>query len=830
MNQSIITLFALFSFFTAAVEPAARAQTAPERELAGEMVSIPAGTFRMGHLGDLGRVGVDYEKPARTVTVPAFKLGKHEVTFAQWDACVADGGCNGYTPGDMGWGRGNRPVIYVSRFDAQSFIEWLNSKTGGNYRLPTEAEWEYAARAGTTTVYSWDDGLRRYYYPSLYVLGIVGYSGNNRANCYHLCGDSYEYTAPAGSFPANPWGLHDMHGNVEEWVQDCWNDSYEGAPTDGSAWMSGDCSWRVARGGFWGLHAAHLRSAQRSYYGRSGRYNFVGFRLAQDEPLSTVEANASMHKPHSKSRLEMEKKEARSEEIRARISEPVRADEMVSIPAGSFRMGDVHWEGRVGDEHPVHTVKVPAFKLSKHEVTFAQWDACVADGGCNGYTPGDYDWGRGNRPVIYVSWDDIQSFIRWLNARTDGNYRLPTEAEWEYAARAGTTKEYSWGDDIRSNRANCENDYCGDSYKYTAPAGSFPANPWGLHDMHGNVEEWVQDCWNDSYEGAPTDGSAWMSGDCSWRVARGGFWGLHAAHLRSAQRSYYGRSGRYNFVGFRLAQDEPLSTVEANASMHKPHSKSRLEMEKKEARSEEIRARISEPVRADEMVSIPGGTFHMGDLSGIGTGDDDELPVRTVTVPAFRLGKHEVTFAQWDACVADGGCNGYIPGDMGWGRGNQPVINISWYDIQSFIDWLNGKTGGNYRLPTEAEWEYAGRASTTTEYSWGDDISSNRANCDGCGSQWDDEGTAPVGSFPANPWGVHDMHGNVWEWVQDCWNDNYKGAPKDGRAWTDGDCSLRVVRGGSWYFGAWYLRSANRFRLDRTARDSGFGFRLAQDE
>ena len=830
MNQSIITLFALFSFFTAAVEPAARAQTAPERELAGEMVSIPAGTFRMGHLGDLGRVGVDYEKPARTVTVPAFKLGKHEVTFAQWDACVADGGCNGYTPGDMGWGRGNRPVIYVSRFDAQSFIEWLNSKTGGNYRLPTEAEWEYAARAGTTTVYSWDDGLRRYYYPSLYVLGIVGYSGNNRANCYHLCGDSYEYTAPAGSFPANPWGLHDMHGNVEEWVQDCRNDNYEGAPKDGSAWTDGDCSLRVVRGGSWDDFVWSLRSASRDWYARTNRLDNLGFRLAQDEPLSTVEANASMHKPHSKSRLEMEKKEARSEEIRARISEPVRADEMVSIPAGSFRMGDVHWEGRVGDEHPVHTVKVPAFKLSKHEVTFAQWDACVADGGCNGYTPGDYDWGRGNRPVIYVSWDDIQSFIRWLNARTDGNYRLPTEAEWEYAARAGTTKEYSWGDDIRSNRANCENDYCGDSYKYTAPAGSFPANPWGLHDMHGNVEEWVQDCRNDNYEGAPKDGSAWTDGDCSLRVVRGGSWDDFVWSLRSASRDWYARTNRLDNLGFRLAQDEPLSTVEANASMHKPHSKSRLEMEKKEARSEEIRARISEPVRADEMVSIPGGTFHMGDLSGIGTGDDDELPVRTVTVPAFRLGKHEVTFAQWDACVADGGCNGYIPGDMGWGRGNQPVINISWYDIQSFIDWLNGKTGGNYRLPTEAEWEYAGRASTTTEYSWGDDISSNRANCDGCGSQWDDEGTAPVGSFPANPWGVHDMHGNVWEWVQDCWNDNYKGAPKDGRAWTDGDCSLRVVRGGSWYFGAWYLRSANRFRLDRTARDSGFGFRLAQDE
>ena len=240
-------------------------QTALERELAGEMVSIPAGTFRMG---DLSGAGWDYEKPVRSVTVPAFKLGKYEVTYAQWDACVADGGCNGYTPGDGGWGSGNRPVSNVSWDDAQSFIRWLNSKTGGNYRLPTEAEWEYAARSGSTTEYSWGDDL-----------------GSNRANCDNdYCGDSWDYTAPVGSFPANPWGLHDMHGNVWEWAQDCWNDSYEGAPTDGSAWTSGDCSQRVFRGGAWGYSAGGLRSADRFGGVRTGRFHYGnGFRLAQDE-------------------------------------------------------------------------------------------------------------------------------------------------------------------------------------------------------------------------------------------------------------------------------------------------------------------------------------------------------------------------------------------------------------------------------------------------------------------------------------------------------------------------------------------------------------------
>ena len=243
-------------------------------------------------------------------------------------------------------------------------------------------------------------------------------------------------------------------------------------------------------------------------------------------------------------------------EEKAQIEQIVRelAEGMVSIPAGKFRMGS-KGKDAYDDEKPVHRVKMPAFKLGKHEVTFAQWDACVADGGCD-YSPDDQCWGRGNQPVIGVSWDDAQSFIAWLNSRTGGHYRLPTEAEWEYAARAGATTKYSWGNDIGGNRANC-GDGCGDSYEYTAPVGSFPANAWGLNDMHGNAWEWVQDCYNDSYRGAPNDGSAWESGNCGWRGGRGGSWGNNARHLRSANRSWGGRAGRNDFAsGFRLAQDE----------------------------------------------------------------------------------------------------------------------------------------------------------------------------------------------------------------------------------------------------------------------------------
>ena len=258
-----------------------------------------------------------------------------------------------------------------------------------------------------------------------------------------------------------------------------------------------------------------------------------------------------------------------------------------------------------------------------------------------------------------------------------------------------------------------------------------------------------------------------------------------------------------------------------------------------EQRLAEARQIALEREYAGEMASIPGGTFRMGDLSGEG---DDERPVHTVTVPAFRMGKYEVTFAQWDACMADGGCGGYRPDDEGWGRGNRPVINVSWNDAQSFIDWLNDKTGGKFRLPTEAEWEYAARAGSTTKYHFGSsesqlcryanhaddstDYSNRNKSCsDGVGKR-----TAVVGRYNPNRYDLYDMHGNVWEWMEDCWNDSYVGAPTNGKVWTSGDCSQRVFRGGSWYNTLEGARSSLRNKVFRSDRYSHLGFRLARDK
>lgn len=235
-----------------------------------------------------------------------------------------------------------------------------------------------------------------------------------------------------------------------------------------------------------------------------------------------------------------------------------------------------------------------------------------------------------------------------------------------------------------------------------------------------------------------------------------------------------------------------------------------------------------------QMVTIPSGTFQMGSNDG----DSDEKPAHQVTINAFKMSQTEVTFAQWDACVSGGGC-AYRPDDEGWGRGNRPVINMSYdYIIQQFIPWLNQVTGNHYRLPSEAEWEYAARAGSTTKYAWGNVASHEYANYGGYGARvkgrwvkgkdrW--VNTSPVKSFSANQFGLYDMQGNVWEWVQDCWNDSYQGAPSNGTAWISGDCSNRLLRGGGWNHHPHFQRSANRSWFLTSFRHNDSGFRLAQD-
>jgi formylglycine-generating enzyme required for sulfatase activity len=219
---------------------------------------------------------------------------------------------------------------------------------------------------------------------------------------------------------------------------------------------------------------------------------------------------------------------------------------MAVVPAGVFAMGS-----NSGDkaEKPVRNVSVKSFAIGVFELTGAEWEICYLASACS--TRGS---GGGLSPVNRVSWRDAKDYLAWLSERTGITYRLPTEAEWEYAARAGTNSDYFWGDSIGVNQTNCLQQ-CGDSYDKTAPVGNYAANAFGLYDMHGNLYEWVEECLIEHYQGAPTDGTAAAGGDCSYRRLRGGSWSDAGNKLRSSFRGYGSVSGRYSDSGFRVVRE-----------------------------------------------------------------------------------------------------------------------------------------------------------------------------------------------------------------------------------------------------------------------------------
>jgi formylglycine-generating enzyme required for sulfatase activity len=486
-----------------------------------EMVVIPPGQFRMGDLSDRGE---DNEKPVHDVTINySFAVGKFEVTQAQWRAVM------GSNP--SGFKGDARPVERVSWDDAKDFVRQLSAKTGQRYRLLSEAEWEYVARAGTTTKYHW---------------GNLFY-GSKTA-------DGSE-TAPVGRYDPNAFGLYDVHGNVWEWTEDCYHDSYYGAPTDGSSWTSGGyCGHRVLRGGSWDDGPRYLRAAIRYKSGTGLRGIFNGFRVARTLSSGRPGKRSKQLKPSPPTQVVavippkvMAPKPAKPAvgvyPERYRPGDTFKdcddCPQMVMIPRGQFRMGDLSGH-RDDDERPVHDVRINySFAVGKFEVTQAQWRAVMGDNPSR--QEGD------TLPVLNVSWHDAKEFVSRLSRKTDKSYRLLSEAEWEYVARAGARTKYSWGNEIDATKAAYG------SASLARTVGSFAPNAFGLYDMHGNVWEWTEDCWNDDYSGAPTDGSVWKSGDCDRRVLRGGSWNEAPGLVRAAIRYGNSSGSRYGF-GFRIAR------------------------------------------------------------------------------------------------------------------------------------------------------------------------------------------------------------------------------------------------------------------------------------
>lgn len=485
--------------------------------------------------------------------------------------------------------------------------------------------------------------------------------------------------------------------------------------------------------------------------------------------------------------------------------------QFVFIPPGEFNMGS----NESYSAKPAHKVKISKpFYLGKYPVTQREWKAVM------GSNPSYY---RGNNhPVERVSWNDVQEFVKKLNEKEDAyKYRLPSEAEWEYTCRAGTTSKYSFGegesilDEYVWYTKNSQNE--------THPIGQKKPNVWGLYDMHGNIWEWVQDEWHDDYSGAPTDGNAWETGNCSKRVEKGGGWFSCASHCQSSFRDKDHSQYKSDDIGFRLLMEcnsdeiEKINTVlnifneptknQIKGSIHEDFSKN--EHKAADIKPETL---VCDSIEM-EFVLIPSGEFEMGSNESI-----DEKPIHKVkTCKPFYLGKYPVTQKQWLSLM---GYNpSYFKGD------NRPVERVSWNDAQQFIKKMNEKESTDkYRLPSEAEWEYVCRAGTTTDYSF-DDKHSNLVEYSWKYEKPERE-THQVGQKKSNPWGLYDLHDNVCEWVQDKWHDSYEGAPDDCSAWEDEKSPYRICRGGSWRSFAWSRRSAARHRNVPDCHNSDIGFRV----
>ncbi|WP_020507876.1 pilus assembly protein PilP [Lamprocystis purpurea] len=499
---------------------------------APEMIWLPGGTFRMGSPAG---VGVENEQPAHDVTLSHYAVGKYPVTVGEFrrfcaatgyrteaelggGASVRDKGKWG-TKEDASWENpyfaqdDRHPVVCISWSDAQAYCDWLSRETGQTYGLLSEAQWEHACRAGSVTRYCFGDDE-----------GQLGdYAWYNR--------NADDGTHPVGEKRGNAWGLHDLHGNVWEWCRDWYSGDYyqqfvgsavrtdapevtaahgphsgpygasqstrttasgaavaassgeQSLATDPSGPETG--SSRVMRGGSWLDTADLCRSAYRDRRGPSYRYYSLGFRLSRTGPLHSYPFTLVPREP------EPEPKPDPIPNLRDPLPDGTQGPAMVWLPGGTFTMGQD--DSPYDDEKPAHPVRVGAFSIGQYPVTFAEYDRFCAAMGRE--TPQDQGWGRDRQPAINVSWDEAQAYCVWLSGETGETYRLATEAEWEYACRAGSQTRWSYGDE--ESRLGDYAWFSKNSGRKTHPVGEKLPNAWHLHDMHGNVWEWCQDWYSD---------------------------------------------------------------------------------------------------------------------------------------------------------------------------------------------------------------------------------------------------------------------------------------------------------------------------------------------
>ncbi len=818
-----------------------------------EMMKISAGTFQMGD------AAVSAASPAHSVTISKdYYISKYEVTQGQWTKIMGSNPSLNKT-GD------NYPVETVSWNDCQSFIMKMNQSYSsyGTFKLPTEAEWEYAARGGTATSYYWG-GLMN----SLYAWYGEGGTGKHHA---------------VGQKQPNAFGLYDVTGNVWEFCSDYYSTYTSGAVTDPSGPASGASV--PIRGASYYDNESESRIANRHDVSLTLKQYNIGFRLALSAgqiPVQTkVETpaispnggtftsaqqvsitcatsgatikyttdgstpSATVGTTYSAAITISSTTTIKAVAIKTGSTESsvaaatftintiqppvggasVTVDlgggvsiEMIKISAGTFQMGDTN-AGAFGNESPVHSVTITKdFYIGKYELTQKQWTKVM---GTTPYTTASFV--GDNNPVYSVSWNDCQSFTSSMNSSysTYGTFRLPTEAEWEYACRAGSTTSYYWGATVSDGYLW----YSANSGSRMQSVGGKTPNAWGLYDMSGNAMEWCSDWAGENYYSTSpgTDPQGPVTG--TYRIVRGGGYGGSAGSCRSGYRSTDKTpTTKAVNLGFRLcltpsqtqpqtkaaapviapnggtftaAQQVTITCATSGATIKYTTDGSTPSATVGTAYSSAFTVSATTTVKAVaiktgmtdsditsatftisgtqppaggqtlsidlgggvklEMVKISAGTFQMGDPE---TGQIYHEYWHKVTLTKdFYIGRYEVTQGQWKAIMNGANPSYFKTGD------NYPVETVSWNDIcqtGGYLEKINALKPGGYsgfRLPTEAEWEYSCRAGTATSFYWGADIDGNYCWYSGNSGNT----THPVGAKQPNAWGIYDMSGNVRE-------------------------------------------------------------------
>ena len=764
-------------------------------------VLIPAGEFEMGSTEQeiaaeiakyprdkIIREEVQTEAPRHRVRITRpFYLGKHEVTQAQWEAVTGDNPSQRRDDPD-----GPRlPVESISWDDVHTaFLPQLHQKAGVHigreFRLPTEAEWEYACRAGAGTRFFFGDD-------ETLLKDYAWYPGNcqNGPN-------------PVGAKKPNAWSLHDMSGNVFEWCEDRWDAGYyRKSPTANPRNTTGDAC--VYRGGTWDHVPFWCRPAARTCSKHSAKYANVGFRFVLLIPARYLVVPG---KPTVYAAWPFDSREAelRQQETAAALGLPgVKVIECANdvgiklhlVPAGEFLMGSTEErinalvkrypkEAWIRAELPQHRVRITRpFYLSKHEIRQEQWRKLVGDNPSKFKDKPDADW----LPVEQVSWNDVaQKFMPKVQAALPAGWRarFPTEAQWEWACRAGASTNFYFDDHYRQLADHAW--YGRQGGDTTKRVGRKQPNAWGLRDMHGNVYEWCGDRYDENYYKASPVDDPCNSSKGAERVVRGGCWWDGELNARSSSRDCLPQDKRAEVAGVRLLVQPSPDTLQAFLPPGLRRDRT--------AYANSLGMKF---------VKIPAGEFRMGS-----TGDEmkellakhqnhkwlheqekSQVPKHRVRITrSLLMGMYEVTQAQYQTLT------GRNPSDS---KGDQqPVETVSWHEAKAFCFRLNlrDKTrppGLWYRLPTEAEREYACRAGATTHYFFGngeegaDEYAWHGGNAGGQRYE--------VGQKEPNRWGLYDINGNVWEWCEDAYAPDYY-AQSSAHDPLSREGESRVLRGG----------------------------------